>query len=63
MTYQIAEIHAFRGEKERAFEWLERGLAVQDSGMRYTKRDPLLRSLRDDPRYAALLRRLNLPLD
>jgi hypothetical protein len=63
MTYQIAEIEALRGERERAFEWLERGLTVQDAGMRYLKRDPLLQSLRGDPLYAALLRKMNLPLD
>ena len=63
MTYQIAEIHAFRGDRERAFEWLERGLAVQDAGMRYIKHDLLLRSLRGDRRYTELLRRMNLPVD
>jgi tetratricopeptide (TPR) repeat protein len=63
MTYQIAEIHAFRGDRGRAFEWLERGLVVQDAGMRYLKNDPLLSSLRGDQRYAALLRKMNLPLD
>ena len=63
MTYQIAEIHAFVGDRERAFDWLERGLDVQDAGMRYIKHDPLLRSLRGDRRYTALLRRMNLPLD
>lgn len=63
MTYQIAEIQAFRGDRERAFEWLEHGLALQDAGMRYVKRDPLLRSLRGDRRYTALLRKMNLPLD
>ena len=31
--------------------------------MRYLKNDPLLRSLRGDQRYTALLRRMNLPLD
>src|SRR5207237_3581329 len=41
MAYQIAEIHAFRGDREHAFEWLARALAVQDSGIRYIKHDPL----------------------
>ena len=62
-TYQIAEIYAFRGERERAFEWLEQSLELQDAGMRYLKHDPLLRSLRADPRYIALLKKMNLPLD
>jgi tetratricopeptide (TPR) repeat protein len=63
MTYQIAEIHAFRGDKERAFEWLERGLALQDAGMRYIKGDPFLAPLRGDRRYTALLTKMKLPLD
>ena len=62
-TYQIAEIYAFRGERERAFEWLEQSLELQDAGMWYLKHDPLLRSLRADPRYIALLKKMNLPLD
>ncbi len=63
MTYQIAEVFAFRGERERAFEWLERGLVVQDAGMRYIKGDPFLAGLRGDRRYTDLLRRLKLPVD
>jgi len=31
--------------------------------MRYLKHDPLLRTLRTDPRYFALLKRMNLPMD
>ena len=34
-----------------------------DAGLIYFKYDPLLRSLRGDPRYATLLTRMNLPLD
>src|SRR6266478_2704264 len=62
-TYQIAEIYAFRGERERAFEWLEQSLKLQDAGMRYLKHDPLLRTLRADPRYVTLLKKMNLPVD
>jgi hypothetical protein len=31
--------------------------------MRYIKYDPFLRNLRGDPRYSALLKKMNLPLD
>ncbi|WP_242360282.1 protein kinase [Anaeromyxobacter sp. SG17] len=61
MPYQLAEIHAWRGEHERAFAWLERARTSQDAGLVLVTRDPFLRSLRSDPRYPALLRRLNLP--
>ena len=60
-AYQIAEVYAWRAEKDKAFSWLERAYTQEDSGLRYVKYDPLLRSLRDDPRYKALLRKMDLP--
>jgi hypothetical protein len=61
-AYQIAEIHAWRGEPDAAITWLERAFEHRDSGLALeVKGDPLLRSLRGDPRYAALLSRMNLP--
>jgi TolB-like protein/Tfp pilus assembly protein PilF len=62
-AFQIAEVYAWRGEKDRAFEWLERAYAQRDGGLAYVKYSPLLRSLRGGPRYTALLKKLNLPLD
>ncbi len=60
-AYQIAEVYAWRGDRERAFEWLERAYVLEDDGLLALRDDVLLRSLRGDPRRAALLRRLNLP--
>ena len=40
---------------------LERARAQHDGGLTQLKTDPTLRRLRGDPRYAALLRKLNLP--
>jgi tetratricopeptide (TPR) repeat protein len=60
-AYQIAEVHAFRGEDDLAFEWLERAYAQRDSGVILIKGDPLLRGLVGDPRYKAFLRKLKLP--
>jgi TolB-like protein len=60
-AYQIAEVYAWRVDKDKAFEWLERAYQQLDGGLASTKTDPLLASLRTDPRYAALLRKLNLP--
>jgi serine/threonine-protein kinase len=62
-SYQIAQIYAWRGEPDRAFEWLDRAVEQHDAGLSYLKYDPLLRGLRDDPRYKALLRKVNLPVD
>ena len=60
-AYQIAEVFGWRGEKDRAFEWLERAYQQRDGGLSSIKTDPLLTSLRADPRFNALLRKLKLP--
>jgi len=62
-AYQIAQNYAWRGEQDRAFEWLERAVKQRDGGLVNVKVDPLLRKLHGDPRYAALLKKMNLPLD
>jgi TolB-like protein len=62
-AYQIATVYAWRGDNDRAFQWLERARAQHDGGLTLLKVDPTLRGLRGDPRYAALLRKLNLPRD
>jgi len=59
-AYQIAEVYAFRGETDRAFEWLERAKNQRDSGLIGLSTDPLLRQIRGDPRYAAFLKKLHL---
>ena len=62
-AYQVAQVHAWRGERDAAFEWLEKSRQSGDAGLRYIKHDPILKNLRDDPRYAAMLTKLKLPLD
>jgi hypothetical protein len=60
-AFQLAEIFAFDGEVERAFEWLERARDQRDPGLSALLGNPLLRSLHGDPRWAALLQSLGLP--
>jgi len=60
-AFEIATIYAFRNQTDEAFEWLERAYAQRDASMMTTKMDPLLNSLHNDPRFAALLKKLNLP--
>jgi len=60
IAYQFAEIHAYRGEIDLAFEWLERAEATNDSGLTDAITNPLMRSLHTDPRWAALVARLRL---
>ena len=59
-AYQIAEVYAWRGEKDKAFEWLERAYAQHDGGLSGIKTDPLLASLRTDRRYSAIVTELGL---
>jgi serine/threonine protein kinase/TolB-like protein len=60
-AYQIAQVYAFRNQSDEAFKWLDRAYTQRDSGLTLTKVDPLLKSLHKDPRYAAFLKKLNLP--
>jgi serine/threonine-protein kinase len=61
LAYQIAEVYAVRGEKDKAFEWLQIALDNHDTGMLALLVDPLVRSLRDDPRYKNFVSKLGLP--
>jgi Flp pilus assembly protein TadD len=56
----IAKIYATLNDKELAFSWLERGLATGAIGSFY-KDDPVWDSIRSDPRFADLLRRMGIP--
>jgi serine/threonine protein kinase/TolB-like protein len=60
MAYQVAGVYAWRGEKDKAFEWLERAYQQRDSGLNGIAWDPLLSSLKGDSRYGALLTKLQL---
>jgi TolB-like protein/DNA-binding winged helix-turn-helix (wHTH) protein len=61
MAYSIAEVYAFRNQPDEAFEWLDRAYAQRDGGLVVTKVEPLLKNLRNDPRFAVFLKKLNLP--
>ena len=62
-AYQIAEVHAYRGEKDQAFEWLERARQQRDSGLLRTESDPLLVNLREDPRWQSFLHTMGMADD
>ena len=59
-AHWIAKIYAALNEKEMAFSWLERGLATGAIGSFY-KDDPVWDSIRDDPRFAALVGKMVVP--
>jgi len=57
----IARVYAFRGEIEKSMEWLDRAYSAHDEDLYFINHDPLLGRVADDPRFHALLRKLNLP--
>ena len=61
-TYEVSLIYAGLGDKDSAFEWLEKASEVRDKGLTFLKVDPCLDPLRSDPRFPALLRRVGFPL-
>ena len=46
---QIAQAYAYRGERAKAFDWLDRAVMQRDPGLVYFKTDPLFAGLRGDP--------------
>ena len=50
MAYQIAEVYAWRGEKDKAFEWLQVSLDNHDTGLLSLMIDPLVQGLRHESR-------------
>ncbi len=59
-AYQIACLHAARGELDEAFRWLDRAYAQRDAGLLFLKVDVDLTSLRSDPRWIPFLRKMRL---
>ena len=60
-AYDIAELYAWRGEKDKAFEWLDRAYQQRSSDLYGFRNNPVFASLRGDARFAAMLRKMNLP--
>ena len=56
----VARHNAVLGERDAAFQWLEEAFRVRDPQLVWLKVDPRFGSLRGDPRYRAMLRRVNL---
>jgi TolB-like protein len=59
-AFRVAQVYAWRGEKDLAFTWLQRAYAQRDADLTYIKYEPLLAKLRGDPRFTAMLGILGL---
>jgi len=57
----VADVYAFRGQSDQAVHWLERAYAQKERYLFRIKGDRLLKNLEGDPRFKAVLRRMNLP--
>lgn len=60
-TY-VARLYLDLGDKDRAFEWLDKALSERDSDLLLLRSDRSWDALRDDPRFAALAGRVGLTL-
>ena len=58
--YFLAEIHTALGERDQAFQELEKAYEQRSSWLVWLKVEPKFDSLRDDPRYTSLLKRIGL---
>jgi len=58
--FQTAEIYAWRGEIDQAFDWLERAHTARDSGLSELLDNPFLASLKEDDRWQVFLDKLGL---
>ena len=54
----IASAFAWRGDIDRAFEWLDKAIAAQDPNLSTIHLEPLLANLHEDPRWLPLLHKL-----
>lgn len=61
--YLIAQLYAFRNEKEEAFNWLESAYNHRDSWLWWIKNDPWLKNIQGDRRYKVILKKMNLLTD
>ena len=60
-AYSFAIVYAGLGDKDQAFQWLEKSLQDREPRINRIKVDTLIDNLHSDPRFAELVRRLGLP--
>jgi TolB-like protein/Tfp pilus assembly protein PilF/predicted Ser/Thr protein kinase len=58
--YQIGTLYTRAGMNKEALEWLEKAYLAHDPNMPYLSVDPIFDTLRADPRFQDILRRMNL---
>ena len=61
-SYQYGEIYAQLGNRDRALAALERAWEIRDGGLLNLRMDPALDPLHGDPRFEAIIKRMNFPI-
>ena len=61
LPYETARLYARLGKKEEGLKWLEKAYGEHVGGMLFLKCEPAFDSWRSDPRFQALMRRMNFP--
>ncbi len=61
VAYQVARVHALRGDADKTFEWLQRDWGRGNASVHIALFDPLLLRFRDDPRFAEYCKTAGLP--
>ncbi len=59
-SYSIAESYMRMDEKQKAFEWLEKAYEEHDSGLVSLAVEPMFETIRPDPRFKEIVRRMKL---
>jgi hypothetical protein len=58
-SFQVAEVHALKGEKEEALDWLENSIDRGNFNYPFMNEyDPFLKSLREEFRFKKLMQRI-----
>ena len=60
---QISLVYAYRGEKDQAFDWMERARQQRDPGLGGMRSEPFFANLYGDPRWDAFLQKMGLADD
>jgi len=54
-AYTIALVSAYRGDADRAFEWLAKAVQYNNPGLQFITVAPLFANIHDDPRWLPFL--------
>jgi TolB-like protein/Tfp pilus assembly protein PilF len=60
-AFQIAQIFAYRGQSDEAFKWLDSAYEQKDPNLEALENRGILKDIKNDPRYKAFLKKMNLP--